>query len=246
MPRTLHGTLALALATTLLSGCYVYRQPVDPADLPPPPPEGEGPPGEPGQPPQPGAQVAEQQPEAPPAPPPRRRRMAPRPDVAPRVTAPTAFGDGNGGVFRGLIYLMPDDADRLPDFSHLQPIGEVFTDRFDVRPQEFHGGFPGVSKEEEWFAIRYEGPINLPEGGVWRFRLVSDDGSVLSIDNVKIIENDGVHGARALRGAATLSPGRHNLKLDYFQGNKGPVALQLYASPPSAPAAEFVLQGSAH
>jgi hypothetical protein len=178
-----------------------------------------------------------------PAAPRRRRRMAPRVDVAPRVTAPTLFGEGTAGAFRGLVYLMPDDAERLPDFSRLTPIGEVFTDHFDIRPQEFHGGFPGFSKEEEWFAIKYEGTIMLPEGGNYRFRLVSDDGSALYIDGTRIIENDGVHGARSLTGSANLSPGRHQVRLDYFQGNKGPVALQLFVTPPSSQGGEMVLQG---
>ncbi|HVY47935.1 MAG TPA: PA14 domain-containing protein, partial [Minicystis sp.] len=171
----------------------------------------------------------------------RRHRPQPRVDVAPRVTTTTLFGDGNGGAFRGLVYLMPDDAETLPDFSRLQPIGEVFTDKFNVAPQPFRGGFPGVSKEEEWFAIRYDGNFFLPEGGPWRFRLVSDDGSALYVDGHKVLSNDGVHGPRSVRGTADLAPGRHHLRLEYFQGNKGPVALQLFAAAPSAPNAEFIL-----
>jgi hypothetical protein len=137
---------------------------------------------------------------------------------------------------------MPDDANSLPDFSRLTPIGEVFTDHFDVKPQEFHGGFPGISKEEEWFAIKYEGTVMLPEGGAYRFKLVSDDGSALYIDGTKIIENDGVHGPRALANTANLAPGRHQVRLDYFQGNRGPVALQLFVTPPSG-GGEMLLQG---
>jgi PA14 domain-containing protein len=247
MQQKIHGALALVFAVSTLNGCVVYRQvPADPND---PRLGAETPPGEEQQPPGAGQgeqnpAVAQQQPPVEePVAPRRRRRIAPRVDVAPRVSAPTIFGEGTGGAFRGLVYLMPDDVERLPDFSRLTPVGEVFTDHFDVRPQDFHGGFPGFSKEEEWFAIKYEGTVMLPEGGMYRFRLVSDDGSALYLDGTKVIENDGVHGVRSVNGTANLSPGRHQLRLDYFQGNKGPVALQLFVTPPSGPA-EMVLQGA--
>ena len=164
-------------------------------------------------------------------------------DAAPRITAPIAFGNGDGGQFRGLVYLVPDDVERLPDFSRLRPFATLFTDRFEVKPQEFRGGFPGVSKEDEWFAIRYEGPFFASEGGTWRFRLVSDDGAALYVDNQKVIDNDGVHGVRTAHGAVELAPGRHHLRLDYFQGNRGPVALELYTAAPSEPQREYILQG---
>jgi PA14 domain len=248
MQQKLQGAFALVFAVSIVSGCVVYRQvPQDPND---PRLAGEqSPPGEEQQPPQagqaeptPSAYAQQQPPQEDPAAPRRRRRMAPRVDVAPRVSAPTIFGEGTGGAFRGLVYLMPDDVERLPDFSRLTPIGEVFTDHFDIRPQDFHGGFPGFSKEEEWFAIKYEGTIMLPEGGNYRFRLVSDDGSALYVDGTKVIENDGVHGVRSLNGTANLTPGRHQVRLDYFQGNRGPVALQLFITPPSNQG-EMVLRG---
>lgn len=247
MHQKLQGACALVFAVSVLNGCVVYRHvpqdPNDPSYAGGQPPAGEEQQPQTGQAEQTPQAVAQQQPpQEDPAAPRRRRRMAPRVDVAPRVSAPTIFGEGTGGAFRGLVYLMPNDVERLPDFSRLTPVGEVFTDHFDVRPQDFHGGFPGFSKEEEWFAIKYEGTIMLPEGGTYRFRLVSDDGSMLYIDGTKVIENDGVHGVRSVNGTANLAPGRHQVRLEYFQGNKGPVALQLLVTPPAG-ASEMVLQG---
>jgi hypothetical protein len=48
-----------------------------------------------------------------------------------------------------------------------------------------------------------------------------------------VIDNDGVHGARAVSGSATLTRGIHEIKVEYFQGPRFTVALVLAVSPPS-------------
>src|SRR5206468_13105287 len=43
---------------------------------------------------------------------------------------------------------------------------------------------------------------------------------------------NGVHGARAVSGSATLTRGVHEIKVEYFQGPRFTVALVLAVSPP--------------
>lgn len=150
-------------------------------------------------------------------------------DRAPRITSAILFGNGNGGLFRGEAFVIPVNSKTMPDLDALVPFATLFTDHFDIPSQEFSGGFPGALKQDEWFAIRYEGAIALQSAGLIGIELTSDDGAILSLDGKKIIENDGLHAATSKTVTVDLAAGPHRLRLDYFQGNKGPVALQLLA-----------------
>jgi hypothetical protein len=74
-----------------------------------------------------------------------------------------------------------------------------------------------VRKRDLNFALRFDGYINIPEDGLYTFGLSSDDGSVLKIDDDIVVNNDGLHGVGALRGAAALGAGYHKIELLYFQ-----------------------------
>lgn len=146
---------------------------------------------------------------------------------APLIKGSNIFGNGTAGAFRGLAYVIPNNTQKMPDLSKLVPFAQLKTDSFLIQPQDFAGGFPGALMQEEWFAIRYEGAFEVPKDATYTFTLLSDDGAILYIDNDKVIDNDGLHVAKPVTGAKPLTTGRHALRLDYFQGNKGPVALAL-------------------
>ena len=59
---------------------------------------------------------------------------------------------------------------------------------------------------------------------------MSDDGSKLFVDDKLVIDNDGLHGAYAKTGKVMLDDSRHSIKIQYFQGPRYQVALQLFAS----------------
>lgn len=147
--------------------------------------------------------------------------------TAPKITSANVFGNGTGGRFKGLAYVIPQGTTKMPDFSTLVPFATLFTNQFNVAEQEFSGGFPGALVQEEWFAIRYEGKFALAAAGDYTIKLTSDDGAILYIDGKKILDNDGVHTAKTVTATETLSAGNHDLRLDYFQAQKGKVALQL-------------------
>ena len=137
------------------------------------------------------------------------------------------FGNGNAGAVRGLAYVLAPDTKKLPDLGTMIPFATLFTDSFDVKSQAFTSGFPGALAQDQWFAIRYEGTFEIPRDGGWQIKLESDDGAVLSIDGVKVIDNDGEHGVTSKTTLRSLKAGPHRLRLDYFQAT-GPVALSLY------------------
>ena len=65
--------------------------------------------------------------------------------------------------------------------------------------------------------------------------MLADDGARLYLNNEVVIDNDGVHDARAVSGSATLTRGVHDIKVEYFQGPRFTVALVLAVSPPGKP-----------
>jgi len=133
---------------------------------------------------------------------------------------------------RGQIYHLKRDTARLPNFGKLKPVGTIYTTSLNVQPQPFDQGFPGVSKRFEWFAIDYTGRIWIQTPGIYRFLLMSDDGSKLYIDDRLIINNDGVHAPEELYGEAGLTAGIHRIEVAYFQGPRFSVALSLRVAVP--------------
>lgn len=67
------------------------------------------------------------------------------------------------------------------------------------------------------FAVKYTGEFNLSEAGSYTFFLSSDDGAVLYIDGVKVVENDGVHGYSQVSSVHELSDGQHSIEVRYFE-----------------------------
>ncbi|GAA2533093.1 hypothetical protein Ahu01nite_097230 [Winogradskya humida] len=75
--------------------------------------------------------------------------------------------------------------------------------------------------------------ISIGTAGAYAFRLTSDDGSRLLIDDATIINHDGAHGATAKDGSVTLTTGYHGLRVDYFERDGGQ-QLTLAWQPPGA------------
>jgi hypothetical protein len=134
--------------------------------------------------------------------------------------------------FRGDIYLLKADTQKLPNFSRLHPVGTVYTQYLCVPAQSFDEGFPGVTDRFEWFAIDYSAQFWVSRPGRHRFALLSDDGSVLYIDGKKIIDNDRQHAPLEKFGQADLKLGVHEIRVSYFQGPRFHVALVLQVAGP--------------
>jgi cytochrome c len=114
--------------------------------------------------------------------------------------------------------------------------GEVqgMHESFDKLTPVFSGVLPAVhamrSEDVAGFSknfhLELNGYLNIKKAGDYLLRLVSDDGSVLSLDGKKVIDNDGFHGAIAKDQQLTLTKGEHPLLLKYYQGG-GDLALSL-------------------
>ncbi len=83
---------------------------------------------------------------------------------------------------------------------------------------------------ESNFALIADGFLKVNEDDFYTFRLISDDGSQLVIDDRQIINHDGLHGADVKDGSIGLKKGLHALHLEFFQGYGGKSVILFWKS----------------
>jgi alpha-L-fucosidase len=103
------------------------------------------------------------------------------------------------------------DWDSLPDFDVLSPESQGTVDSFALSP----------SADKEFFGFRFEGYVQVPEDGLYKFSVASDDGSRLYIGDKLVVDNDGLHGSTEVEGQIILAQGLHPIRVDFFQGTGG-------------------------
>jgi hypothetical protein len=138
-----------------------------------------------------------------------------------------AFG-GPSGSFRADVCFIEPTVKSLKQITSCPVVATFFTDFLNIPPRKFNEGFPGISDRTEWFAIKYRGKFKVTEPDVYTFRLLSDDGSQLTIDGYSIIDNDGQHEPRPKDATITLEAGEHEFSVFYYQGPAEWLALQLF------------------
>lgn len=122
----------------------------------------------------------------------------------------------DGTEARGLthsVYLLPEAPVRLPDFSRLAPVASGTSYEFTI---------DGLAlPREDAVAVVFDGYIHITTGGSYSFFLASDDGSKLYIDGRTVVDNDGDHGVITAAGSIELEPGKHAIRVEYFNGGGG-------------------------
>jgi hypothetical protein len=81
-----------------------------------------------------------------------------------------------------------------------------------------HAG-PGHGLPDDHFSARYESCLVLDKPATVLFTVGSDDGSILFVDDKRLVDLWTDHPYKILRQTIDLDPGPHTLRLDYFQGN---------------------------
>lgn len=101
--------------------------------------------------------------------------------------------------------------ERLPNFAALKPLASGIASGLDI----------GIAKKKNNFGIRFEGYLHLPKDGTFTFRISSDDGSRLLINETIVVESDGIHPPGDKEGKSTLKAGVHKVTVDYFDAGGG-------------------------
>ncbi|NBB64632.1 sulfatase-like hydrolase/transferase [Pseudomonas sp. ODNR1LW] len=111
------------------------------------------------------------------------------------------------------LYLLAESPVRLPDFSRLTPVAsgkahEITLDGLTL-------------PREDAVAVVFEGQIQIDTAGEYGFSTASDDGSKLYIDGKTVVDNDGDHGVITAAGTIRLEPGKHAIRVEWFNGGGG-------------------------
>jgi hexosaminidase len=121
------------------------------------------------------------------------------------------------GLVTGLTYrFAPGRADSVGGVARLAPTRNGAVP--DVRLR-------GDETGDRW-GVTLEGWISVPADAIYEFSLSSDDGSLLWIDDQRVVDNDGYHAAEPKQGMVPLRTGLHRVKVVVFQGG-GAAALSL-------------------
>ncbi|HBG26782.1 MAG: hypothetical protein A2Y10_05520 [Planctomycetes bacterium GWF2_41_51] len=97
----------------------------------------------------------------------------------------------------------------LPDFDSLTPVAQGKANNFDI----------GLRQRDDYFAFRFKGYIDVPRASIYTFYISSDNGSQLFIDDVMVVNNDGLHDLLKKSGNRNLTKGRHSITVTYFDND---------------------------
>ena len=125
---------------------------------------------------------------------------------------------------------LADDGPLTPGVSlkvyHLERAYELIPDMAPGQLPNFHEiretiDFPNrtaFGNRQRHFYAEVDAVLRIAEAGAYDFRLTSDDGSLLFIDEELVINHDGLHGIDEPKdGSAELAAGDHALKIRFFQ-----------------------------
>jgi len=105
--------------------------------------------------------------------------------------------------------------EKLPNFSTLKPIKEGYVTEFS------HKQALSPDIQQDQVALLLESYLEIEEEGKYRFFTNSDDGSKLYVDGTLVVDNDGDHGVMERSGTMELTKGRHEVRVEFFNGGGG-------------------------
>lgn len=130
--------------------------------------------------------------------------------------------------------------DILTTLASNQPVGSFVLPNLKVGDSPSSAGFPGMPSSlqnvvgVEGYALDCSGYLNITTSGLHTFKMLSDDGVRLVIDNQVIINNPSLHAPTTnVSSAVELQRGQRSFNVIYYQGPNTQIALQLKMSGPN-------------
>ncbi|MBS0207192.1 MAG: c-type cytochrome [Planctomycetes bacterium] len=112
------------------------------------------------------------------------------------------------------------------DFFHPSPSNVAVETLAKLKPKA-SGIVPQIvmnvpqKTENDAFALRFTGLLQIPAAGKYTFYLSSDDGSRMYLGDKLLIDNDGLHGMVEKSAAVDLPVGSQSLVVTYFDNGGG-------------------------
>ncbi len=104
-----------------------------------------------------------------------------------------------------------------PDIKKMMPVSSGRVYQFHVKP---------VKRREDYVAVMFKSQIEIDTTGDYTFYSSANDGSVLYIDEIVVVDNAGYFGKRGRAGKIHLNKGRHSIKVFYYE-NTGTESLDV-------------------
>ena len=111
----------------------------------------------------------------------------------------------------------------LPDFSTL---GEP-----DVQGVKNNLDLVGIDENKNHFCAVFETELKVKTEEEYTFILTTDDGSRLYVDGEMLIVSDGARGPIEEKAVKTLAKGKHAVKVEWFDFDKGQSIVFRYSTP---------------
>lgn len=89
-----------------------------------------------------------------------------------------------------------------------------------------------VAERRNNYGVSFTGFIKVPTSGVYTFSTASDDGSILDIAGVRVVDNDKLHGMRKVTGSVYLEAGVYPVEVAFLDGG-GAATLKLTVTAPN-------------
>lgn len=121
-----------------------------------------------------------------------------------QVNAPTVLTGLNYAHYHGTWSV-------LPDFNALTPVTTGTVTNFSLTPRT----------QNDNFGFVFTGFLQIPTTGTYTLFTSSDDGSKLWLNNVLVVNNDGLHGSQERSGTIALSAGFYPIRVEYFERTGG-------------------------
>jgi len=101
---------------------------------------------------------------------------------------------------------------KVPDYSELEAVD--FGLSFEISLDE-------IPHRADHFGVLFKTNIKLIKEGDYRFFTNSDDGSILYVNGIKVVDNDGSRALIEKSGQIYLQPGIHEIDAHYFEDYMG-------------------------
>ncbi|MFN8138783.1 MAG: alpha-L-fucosidase [Fimbriimonadales bacterium] len=101
--------------------------------------------------------------------------------------------------------------DKCPNFATMTPAKSGILDTVNISDDP----------KKEYCGRLFEGMIEVPEDGMYKFFLRSDDGSMLWVGGKVVVNNDGLHSPEQKSGAIALGKGWHKISVAWFNKSGG-------------------------